>query len=256
MIMFANVTLNFKLTVMNDLTVSSANFTLEASFTLEANFFTLEVNFTLNDTSTLINVLFSLTLTLNVISTLNISLLTLNAVISMNVIMLTLKHVIDANLNLNITLANLKACSMYFQTAKPSLFLISHWFFFAATYFYLNAIVKLGFSSKRCNYTMSFDFFIGTCRDGTKIKYFNQNQSKAYNCYKNLNHRLNYCKLSLSGDIEINPGPTFTNYGRTICAPYSQGDVNVFGENAGRQCIAMSYTCVLPWFNTGFRGFS
>ena len=99
----------------------------------------------------------------------NISSLTMNAVISMNVIMLTLKHVIltfiNANLNLNITSSNLKACSMYFQTAKPSLCLISHWVFFAAIYFYLNAIVKLGFSSKRCNYTMSFDFFIGTCRD-------------------------------------------------------------------------------------------
>ena len=75
---------------------------------------------------------------------------------------------------------------------------------------------------------MSVDFFIDTDRDGTKIKYFNQNQSKAYNCYKNLTHWPNYCKPSLNGDIEVNPGPIFTNYSSTICAPHSQGDVDVF----------------------------
>ena len=63
---------------------------------------------------------------------------------------------------------------------------------------------------------------------------------KQHGTYKNLNHRSNYCKLVLSGNIEVNPGPTFVNPSKTIFAPYSQGSIDVFGENAGRQCVAMS----------------
>ncbi len=60
--------------------------------------------------------------------------------------------------------------------------------------------------------------------------------------YKDSNHnyKVNYCKLTLCGDIEVNPGPTFNNPMRTIHAPYSQGSVDIFGENAGRQCVPMS----------------
>ncbi len=58
--------------------------------------------------------------------------------------------------------------------------------------------------------------------------------------YKDQNHRINYCKLSLSVDIEVNPGPGFVNPAKTIHVPYSQGNVDLFGENAGRQCVAMS----------------
>ena len=68
---------------------------------------------------------------------------------------------------------------MYFLKAKPSLCLISHCFNLTAIYVYLNAIIKLGFSSRKCSYTMSVDFFIATVKDGTKIQYFDQNQSKA-----------------------------------------------------------------------------
>ena len=71
--------------------------------------------------------------------------------------------------------------------------------------------------------------------------YNNSNQTKTKKAtYKDLNHRINYCKLSLSGDIEVNPGPAFVNPCKTIQAPYSQGNVDVFGENAGRQCVAIS----------------
>jgi hypothetical protein len=71
--------------------------------------------------------------------------------------------------------------------------------------------------------------------------YINYNLTKTKKAtYKDLNHRVNYCKLSLSGDIEVNPGPAFVNPGKTIHAPYSQGNVDVFGENAGRQCVAIS----------------
>ncbi len=71
--------------------------------------------------------------------------------------------------------------------------------------------------------------------------YINANLTKTKKAtYKDLNHRINYCKRSLSGDIEVNPGPAFVDPGKTIHAPYSQGNVDVFGENAGRQCVAIS----------------
>ena len=59
------------------------------------------------------------------------------------------------------------------------------------------------------------------------------------NVYKNLNHRVNHFKSNLSGDIETNPGPVI-NSTKTIQAPYSQGNVAMFGLNAGIQSGAMS----------------
>ena len=44
---------------------------------------------------------------------------------------------------------------------------------------------------------------------------------------------MNCCKFKLSRDIEENPGPTFVDPSKTIDAPYSQGNVDVFGPNAG-----------------------
>ncbi len=76
-----------------------------------------------------------------------------------------------------------------------------------------------------------------------KIKTFNRNSAlcdSKKDTFKDLQHRINYCKFSLSGDIEINPGPAFVDPGKTIHAPYCQGEVSVFGENAGWQCVAMS----------------
>ena len=32
---------------------------------------------------------------------------------------------------------------------------------------------------------------------------------------------------------------------RTICADHSQGNVALFGENAGKQCVAMSLTAII-----------
>ena len=57
----------------------------------------------------------------------------------------------------------------------------------------------------------------------------------------NHNHEVNYSKIILSGDIEVNPGPIFNNPIKTIPAPYGQGSVEVFGENAGHQCESMIY---------------
>ena len=66
-----------------------------------------------------------------------------------------------------------------------------------------------------------------------------QNKSEAFT-FKNLNHIINCCKFNLSRDIEKNPGPTFIDPSKTIHAPYCQGNVDVFGPNAGQQCVAMS----------------
>ena len=51
----------------------------------------------------------------------------------------------------------------------------------------------------------------------------------------------------MCNDIETNPGPPM--YGidptLTIKAPYSQGDIMYFGENAGKQCVAMSLIALI-----------
>ena len=44
----------------------------------------------------------------------------------------------------------------------------------------------------------------------------------------------------LCGDIETNPGLTFNNSVKTVHAAYSQGNTEIFGENAGHQCVPMS----------------
>ena len=63
--------------------------------------------------------------------------------------------------------------------------------------------------------------------------------------FRDRNHRRNYCKFSLSGDIETNPGPSVVDPRKTIVAPYSQGNIAVFGSNAGRQCVAMSLSALI-----------
>ena len=62
-----------------------------------------------------------------------------------------------------------------------------------------------------------------------------------YSAYKSLIHRVNFGQFKLSTDIEKNPGPSvYVDATKTIHAPYCQGNVVVFGENAGQQCVAMS----------------
>ena len=83
----------------------------------------------------------------------------------------------------------------------------------------------------------------------SSTKPLDRNNSEAATCtYKNLNHRMNFCKFNLSTDIEKNPGPTFIDPSKTIRAPYSQGNVDVFGPNAGQQCVAMSLCALIHNF--------
>ena len=64
--------------------------------------------------------------------------------------------------------------------------------------------------------------------------------------YKTLNQRTNYCKTLLSTDTEKNPGPGIDDASKTIAAPYSQGNMEVFGStNAGTQCVAMSLSALV-----------
>ena len=69
--------------------------------------------------------------------------------------------------------------------------------------------------------------------------------------YKNVTHKANCTRYRLSNDIEKNPGPLMHGVDptKTIQAPCSQGDVHVFGQNAGQQRVAMSL-CALIYHNT------
>ena len=52
---------------------------------------------------------------------------------------------------------------------------------------------------------------------------------------------------TLSSDVEKNPGPsTVTDSNKTICAPYSQGNIALFESNVGGHCVAMSL-CALVY---------
>ena len=51
-----------------------------------------------------------------------------------------------------------------------------------------------------------------------------------------------------ASDVEENPGPTIFNIidqMRTFSADYSQRNEALFGENAGKQCVAMSLTAII-----------
>ena len=48
--------------------------------------------------------------------------------------------------------------------------------------------------------------------------------------------------------MEENPGPTMfevIDSKRTVFADYNQGNEVLFGENAGKQCVAMSLTAII-----------
>ena len=68
--------------------------------------------------------------------------------------------------------------------------------------------------------------------------------------HKNGDHRRCCAKTNLHRNKETYPGPPMNNIDPTLTlkAPYSQGDITVFGGNAGQQCIAMSL-CALIYNN-------
>ena len=68
-----------------------------------------------------------------------------------------------------------------------------------------------------------------------------------YSAYNSLNHRVNFGQFKLCTDIEKNSGPSvYVDVTiKTIHAPYCQGNVTIFGENAGQQCVAMSLCALI-----------
>ena len=88
-----------------------------------------------------------------------------------------------------------------------------------------------------------------------KVKYNTEVMNTRYdlskNVFKSLVHRMAYCKFNLCTDIEKNPGPHPIDPSKTVHAPYCQGDVLVFGSNAGSQCAAMSLYVLLYTIMTG-----
>lgn len=56
---------------------------------------------------------------------------------------------------------------------------------------------------------------------------------KPSSVFKSRNLRVYYCKFKLSSDIEKNLGP-IVDPSKNLRAPYCQGNVTVFGQNAGK----------------------
>lgn len=57
--------------------------------------------------------------------------------------------------------------------------------------------------------------------------------------------------IQFLNDVETNPGSGVVDPTKTIAAPYSQGNVEVFGvATAGTQCVAMSLSALVHNFRT------
>ena len=101
----------------------------------------------------------------------------------------------------------------------------------------------------RLNEGKHFNHCKQNLRESTKVHVLRTRKHKANKrlaVFKTLNQRTNYCKTLLSTDIEKNPGPAIIDPSKTIAAPYSQGNVEVFGStNEGTQCVAMSLSALV-----------
>ena len=80
----------------------------------------------------------------------------------------------------------------------------------------------------------------GQCKMWNEVKFW-FTQMTFYNIYIPL-------IIRQANDVEENPGPTIfevINSTRTVCADYGQGNEVLFGENAGKQCVAMSLSAII-----------
>ena len=65
-------------------------------------------------------------------------------------------------------------------------------------------------------------------------------------CYQQVYVPCFSCLLRLSNEIETNPGSTvYVDSNKTVCADFSQGCQIGFGQNEGKQCVAMSLTSIV-----------
>ena len=89
-------------------------------------------------------------------------------------------------------------------------------------------------------------FYLPTKRITKQYKSMSQvivlfTQMSCYNVYVPL-------LLRMANDVEVNPGPTVYDVvdpSKTICADFSQSNTRKFGQNAGKQCVAMSLTAII-----------
>ena len=86
------------------------------------------------------------------------------------------------------------------------------------------------------------------CRTSKYLSLFSCN--KLMSLYKSQSHAISHCQSKLYTDIEKNPGPNIVP-SKTITAPYNQGNVAIFGQNAGQQCVAMSLCSLIYNTNHG-----
>ena len=68
-------------------------------------------------------------------------------------------------------------------------------------------------------------------------------------------HRTMHISFMLCNGVETNPGPGVVDPSKSICAPYSQDDISVFGRNARKQCAAMSLSAIVYNYNYGMKIF-
>ena len=63
--------------------------------------------------------------------------------------------------------------------------------------------------------------------------------------FKNKNHQSLQKKMKLFNDIESNPGPVFIDECTTIRGTFHQGNEQLFGMNAGKQCVGNSLVAII-----------
>ena len=100
---------------------------------------------------------------------------------------------------------------------------------------------KPNFRTRNVNSSMRYVYNSSRDKHGKKylkyLRFFLCNFP--YSEYKGVIHRGNCTKNKLNNDMEKNlrPGMHYVDPSKTIKAPYSQGDVVVFGQNAGKNVL-------------------
>ena len=59
------------------------------------------------------------------------------------------------------------------------------------------------------------------------------------------NHQSLYKNIKLFNDIESNPGPVYVNELYTVTGCFHQGNEELFGINAGKQCVVNSLVAII-----------
>ena len=59
------------------------------------------------------------------------------------------------------------------------------------------------------------------------------------------NHQSLYKNIKLFNDIESNPGPACMNELCTVTGSFHQGNEELFGKNAGKQCVVNSLVAII-----------